>query len=355
MLFRFLYSVRVRRIATFLLLLAILCGCAAPAVQATPPSTVVPSATSLPAATATSTLAPMQPTASSTAKPEKVMWGIYPGPFGLVKDKEAIEKDLMAQMDVVATFVHLGNENEFPTELAANAKADHQILLIFWEMLDYNEAANDSRFSCKSLADPHGQWHEAMVSFVGSIPNDQPIVVAPMNEGNGNWVPFGIGVNGNDAATCKQAFRLIASLFASLPNVQIAWAMNTVSNDPAQIKILQDLYPGDDVVSILGLDGFSAVPGDPWMDPDTLFGSALKSLHKIAPTKPIWITSVAAKEDARKAKWILDLGNFVRGNGVEAVIWFNEDKRQYKEFDWRYNSNPKAAEAFKDMIGRLNP
>jgi hypothetical protein len=73
-------------------------------------------------------------------------------------------------------------------------------------------------------------------------------------EGNGNWYAWSAGSN---AAAWKACFRReVQALRSVAPNVQIDWSMNKEGSTSAV-----DMYPGDDVVDVIGVDYYSMYPG----------------------------------------------------------------------------------------------
>ena len=73
-------------------------------------------------------------------------------------------------------------------------------------------------------------------------------------EGNGDWMAW--SANGN-TAVWKACFRReVQALRSVAPGVQIDWNMNK-DGDTSAI----DLYPGDDVVDVIGVDYYSMWPG----------------------------------------------------------------------------------------------
>jgi hypothetical protein len=72
-------------------------------------------------------------------------------------------------------------------------------------------------------------------------------------EGNGDWFPW--SANGNTTAWKACFRREVRALRSVVPEVQIDWNMNKNGNTNAV-----DLYPGDDVVDVIGVDYYSMYP-----------------------------------------------------------------------------------------------
>jgi hypothetical protein len=72
-------------------------------------------------------------------------------------------------------------------------------------------------------------------------------------EGNGNWYPW--SANGNTAGWKVCFRREVQALRSVAPGVQIDWNMNKDGSTNAV-----DIYPGDDVVDVIGVDYYSMYP-----------------------------------------------------------------------------------------------
>ena len=65
------------------------------------------------------------------------------------------------------------------------------------------------------------------------------------------------------------------------------------------------------------------------------------------PGKPIILGELAAEESTDKGAWIRDAYlNMLSDPQVVGAVWFN----MAKEADWRVNSNPSSAGAYRQMM-----
>lgn len=84
-------------------------------------------------------------------------------------------------------------------------------------------------------------------------------------------------------------------------------------------------YPGDDVVDILGMDGYD------WNNPERpfelIFGALYNELKVIAPNKPVIVfeTSTASQGEARN-RWILEAIAQAQRWRLNGIIWFQVNK-----------------------------
>ena len=146
-----------------------------------------------------------------------------------------------------------------------------------------------------------------------------------------------------------QAWRHVRGIFATknVQNVRWIWAPNVV----LQGEDLAEWYPGDDVVDVVGVDGYNwgtSIPGGEWTTPKKLFGESFDQIHRFAPDKPILVTEVgSAEQGGSKPKWIDDLVGFLdRSSGVAGFVWFDYDK----EADWRIESSEGSVKAMSDAL-----
>src|SRR3989344_3496324 len=184
-----------------------------PTPQPSKSPTKTPTPTKAP--TLTPTLTP-KPTSApqSTQVPQansKFLWGTYTG--WNVSDVINFESKVGKKINLLATFVHWGNESEFPLDLANYAKANGKTMVIYWEAMDYNVTSpNDSRFSYDAIL--KGNWNSYITSFAKSVKDyGASVILIPFEEANGNWYPWSGNQNGNTPVKHIQTFRYLRSFF----------------------------------------------------------------------------------------------------------------------------------------------
>ena len=181
-----------------------------------------------------------------------------------------------------------------------------------------------------------------------------PFFLLLNEEMNGNWYPYGAGVNGNTAADFVDSWRHIHDIFASAgaTNVTWVWCPNV---DPGHVFTpYSQLYPGDAYVDWTCLNGYNW-GRQQWVTFTQVFRSSYANLLRVAPSKPVMIGEMSSDEKGgSKATWITDALtrqlplHFPR---VKAVLWFNW--RIYEQGDWwpwQIESSPSAQKAFARAI-----
>ncbi|MGY1605141.1 glycoside hydrolase family 26 protein [Geodermatophilus sp. SYSU D00815] len=238
----------------------------------------------------------------------------------------------------------------------ASAVADRGALpLLTWEPWDPAAGVEQPAYTLARIAD--GAFDAYVAAFARQVRDwGRPLALRFLHELNATHYPWGAGVNGNSAETAVAAYRHVREVFRreGADLVTWVWCVNVPARGYAAIP---PLYPGDDDVDWVAVDGYNggtALPWGGWRDPEELFGATLELLDELSD-RPLAITEVASAEaGGDKAAWIRDLFDLALDRGVRVLVWFD----LAKETDWRISSSPQAAEAFRDEAaepGRLGP
>lgn len=178
-------------------------------------------------------------------------------------------------------------------------------------------------------------------------------------EFNGEWFSW----SGNPEAF-KLAWRRAHGIFAEVQadNVVWVWSPNVVSIPDEPGNDMHLYYPGDDVVDVIGVDGYNwGDDHDPWHTWDSfasIFAEVLTEFERRYPTKRAMIAEMGSCPDdpaqpGRRATWIREahatLQHFPQ---VESIIWFNFDKRREGEHNWRIDADPESLRAFNETFAR---
>lgn len=217
---------------------------------------------------------------------------------------------------------------------------------ITWEPWDYTIGLRrpQPRYTLASII---AGRHDALIrSWARGLRTyGKPVLLRFAQEQNGNWYPWGTNSNGNQPGQFVQAWRHVHNIFASMHATNVLWVWSPVARFGVALDTSQ--YPGDAYVNIVGLSGFnggSALPWTGWRTFASLFDASLRTLHQLAPTKPVQIAEVSsAAEGGSKAGWIADMFRDLRQQpNVRSVVWFDVAKQT----DWRINRQSPAGTAF---------
>ena len=181
------------------------------------------------------------------------------------------------------------------------------------------------------------------------------IFVRLMHEMNGNWYPYSASKVSDGRRKYRDAFRrgVTRMKAAGGSNLRFVWCPNVGApvwtSDP-----LADFYPGDDVVDILGLDGYAGYRPQTPLTFNLVFDAAVAEITDIHPTKPLWLCewgmdawdySAAEKErffdDACAA---LKLPSYSR---VKASLYFHSTQEGYR---WQVNDPVACMDNYQRLV-----
>lgn len=172
-----------------------------------------------------------------------------------------------------------------------------------------------------------------------------PMFVRYGHEMNGSWFPWGLHNNGNTAGDYVAAWRHVVRIFRAegANNVRFTWCPNTGSFD--------SLYPGDDYVDWLCLDGYNwGAKWDSWDSWDTVFRDSYRHITHLS-RKPLMIAETGVNEEGGdKAAWIRDTftaATMSRYPRLRAVLLFNKNQDGAV---WRIDSSDSALRAYRKAL-----
>ena len=168
------------------------------------------------------------------------------------------------------------------------------------------------------------------------------VMIAYGQEFNGNWYPWGAG--SDKPQNFIAAWKRIHGLFtaAGTCNVTWMWDPNVSYGGSAP---LQQWYPGDGLVDVIGIDGYFSTPGLTFAQ---LFGPTISQVRGFTG-KPLLVgeTGVTAA-DGPARMW--DLYASAAETGMLGVLYFDEAQSGDPEHqNWRLENNPANMAAFKEI------
>lgn len=169
------------------------------------------------------------------------------------------------------------------------------------------------------------------------------LLIAPLQEMNGNWVPYGMDPEG-----FKAAYRRFVEISRSvgLDETKVRWvfAPNAWSVTPYRTA---DYYPGDDIVDFVGISiyNFGAAVGR-WTGIWDSGLAVLDELRGFAPYKPFLITQVGSSTSGGdRDAWLRDLFQAAAQDpNVVGFVYFNFNK----ETDWKLWDGTNVAAGWRD-------
>jgi hypothetical protein len=168
--------------------------------------------------------------------------------------------------------------------------------------------------------------------------------------------------NYGTAEEYQAAFRHVVSLFRDQGVTNVIWAVvltqPSYTNPATGGRMQADRwYPGDDVVDVIGCDGYNWYPRDTnavWT-PFTNVFSGFYAWGTNNHQKPLVVAEFGCMEDTNnpnaKADWFAEIPNTIQQwPAVKAVCYFNFTNRPYP---WNLDSSPASLAAFHAM--GMNP
>jgi hypothetical protein len=177
------------------------------------------------------------------------------------------------------------------------------------------------------------EWASHVEQYL-NLGQGRSVIIAPLQEANGTWVPYGC-----DPGNFKGAYRKFVDIFRSrgLDETKVRWAFAPNGWTSPGCGTLADYYPGDDYVDVLSFSGynFGTCLSTKWETVPEVVDGAIAGLTAINSTKPILVAQSAAGRyrcGGDQAAWVRDLFAHLKAKpNVFGFIWFN----LHKETDWR--------------------
>lgn len=161
------------------------------------------------------------------------------------------------------------------------------------------------------------------------------VLLAPMPEMNGDWVPYGM-----DPARFGDAyrrFRSVASQAGAQGRVRWVFAPNGWSTPPHEMA---DYYPGADVVDLVGFSAYnwgSGQTGFQWTAAPATLCNPLNEARGFAREKPFLVAQTAsATTGGDRGAWLASMFDFLTDDpNAVGFLYFDIDK----ERDWAIYEN----------------
>jgi beta-mannanase len=298
---------------------------------------------------------------------ERNIWiGAYapPAPWDSMAAVTELEKTIGRHLDIVHIYTAWGEtwgayNSETIRELYS-ATSDGRHALVTWEPWALGQGVDQDDFALSRIA--AGSFDTYIRTWARGLRSFRNVIyLRPMHEMNGDWYPWGIGVNGNNPQGYIRAWRHIWGIFEQEKVTNVRWIWCPYAADSSAANMLELAYPGDKYVDLLGLDiynwgtsirhGESAQDSGRWEDVEECLGVAYRRISRFAP-QPIWLAEVGCAEDGGdKAKWLKGLFDSSGYERISAFIFFDVDK----ELDWRVDSSAASRAAVAGSLAGTRP
>lgn len=271
-----------------------------------------------------------------------------------VANLDAWESKVGTRADVLQTFVsweYTGQPSlsAFPYWRALEFAAHGTTLEVTWVPSNPALGIDQPRFSLASIA--AGQHDDYVQQFAADVRRfGKDVRIRFGHEMNGTWQPFAESNSDNRQGDFVAAWRHLVDVFASTgtTNVTWVWSPNILyAGGPAN---LASLYPGDEYVDLVGIDGYSyARTGCP--SPDRLFGATLDQIRSFT-ARPVVIaeTGVSTTCSSRDT-WVTTLMEWIAAQpDIVGVTWW---ERAAGREDYRVTTSATTASAYRAGVAQL--
>lgn len=242
-----------------------------------------------------------------------------PGGIADLSGIAAFEVAIGRRLAVAATYKQWAYAADFDAPAARRLLARGTVPLLTWEPWYPRRGVDQPDYR---LADIAGGRHDAYLRRWGEGIRDYggPLLLRFAHEANGDWYPWCAGVYATTAEDYRAAFRHARDVVAA--NARWVWSPNV--GYPGSTG-LAALYPGDDVVDVVALDGYNAVERGGWRSFGRIFDADLAALSTLAPDKPVIIAETGCAEvGGDKAGWLRDLWPALRRRAaISGIVYFN--------------------------------
>jgi len=251
---------------------------------------------------------------------------------------------LGGQPEYILFFRDLNRQRGFPTKIV-EALAERNLQAVI--SLELNPWGNAKQEYLQAIIE--GRYDDFFQRWGrDAAASGEEVVLRFGFEMNGNWFSWG-----QKPEWFRQAWRRAHAQMAigldGADNVKWMFCPNVLYGGQTPETGFAPYYPGDDVVDLLGLDGYNF--GDHhsqwhvWQSYEEVFGKSIDALA--AYGKPLWIAEIGSVDDPRKAAWMEDALSRIRADErVETVLFFHFDKRREGEANWRLDSDEASLEVF---------
>lgn len=151
------------------------------------------------------------------------------------------------------------------------------------------------------------------------------------------------------------AWRRFYELVEEEGATNVSWVLSFNTSSPKTIPYAE-LFPGDNYVDWVAIDGYNwgtAQSWSKWTTFEGVFRNSYNELRRIT-NKPIMLSEVnSAETGGDKSKWLEDMltvqipSNF---EGIEAVVFFNENKAEGENVDWRIEKSDEYIAAVENGL-----
>jgi hypothetical protein len=256
--------------------------------------------------------------------------------------------------DVVMLFAKLDDPIRSRVRELMQAGYDVALTLEWWD----GGHPHDRAYSLREIAaGRHDAAFDRWLQSFRDLP--RPIHLRPLHEFNGDWYPWGVYGPDNRLADFLPAWRHLTHHARAVAGDRVLMQLcfNRVHAQGKQDRLVR-LYPGDDYVDDLVINGYMRPGKRNWEQFMQIIAPFYDQLREISPSKPLWIGETACTEQGGdKATWITRMFDTILStHPVTSLTWFNEYVRVRGEpdRDWPFDTSGRSLRAFQEGVSRTS-
>lgn len=177
----------------------------------------------------------------------------------------------------------------------------------------------------------------------------KPVLFRFAWEVNVPTLPWSLSMTKSTTGDYVSAWRRFHDIMKQEGATNVKWVFSPNVKSYAQDLSYKYIYPGDDVVDWVALDGYNwgtTQNWSKWSSFTDIFKDSYDEMAILAPNKPLMIAEInSANVGGDQSEWLADaLGTQIPNNfpKVKAVVLFDEDKTATDGVDWRIENSNKS-------------
>ena len=219
-----------------------------------------------------------------------------------------LQKQVGQGITVISAYVTLGQRVD--PEIIALARTRKARLLVTLMVDNGRDGPNQPSYSHFQIGT--GRYDTRIRTLARQLKASKlSVILRPLPEPNTQWWPWSGTVNGNTPQTYVQAWNRVRQVVKrnAGKRVKLLWAPYVRSVPDTDDNAIDQYFPGDSQVDLVGVSGynFGVIDELEWLDPIELFQDPYIEIQALS-AKPFWIaeTGTTARGGSKPA-WLRDL------------------------------------------------
>ncbi len=271
-------------------------------------------------------------------------------------DVHALERATGIRPRLVMFYLQWPSEPEngvFPGGALRSIEGSGALPIVTWEPMFLDSEGREHMIAADSIIE--GKYDSYLQRFARqSRQFGKPYLIRfahEMNLARYHWGGSSQDFGPESAEKYRVMFRHVVEVFRAQQADNVGWVFcPNADSVPAQPwNQIASYYPGNDVVDIVGLDGYNwgtsqtrAANGwdSEWRSFESIFAAPLRELKQVASGKPAAVFETSsASAGGNKEEWVMAALDSAKSLGLTALVWFELNK----EVDWRLETDVSVA------------